>query len=152
MKILTLGYIIFNNKILLGFKKRGFGADKWNGYGGKLIDGEKPIDGLIREIQEESSLIVPKNLFKKLGYIDFYFSDKKEWNQRVIIYRVDNFECNPAETEEMKPGWFSFEQIPYKKMWIGDEHWLPYVVSGKNFTGKVHFSDKGKKLISCQIQ
>jgi 8-oxo-dGTP diphosphatase / 2-hydroxy-dATP diphosphatase len=27
-------------EILLGFKKRGFGAGKWNGFGGKLEDGE----------------------------------------------------------------------------------------------------------------
>jgi 8-oxo-dGTP diphosphatase / 2-hydroxy-dATP diphosphatase len=27
-------------EVLLGFKKRGFGAGKWNGFGGKLEDGE----------------------------------------------------------------------------------------------------------------
>jgi 8-oxo-dGTP pyrophosphatase MutT (NUDIX family) len=27
-------------EILLGFKKRGFGVDKWDGFGGKIEDGE----------------------------------------------------------------------------------------------------------------
>jgi 8-oxo-dGTP pyrophosphatase MutT (NUDIX family) len=27
-------------EILLGMKKRGFGVDKWDGFGGKIEDGE----------------------------------------------------------------------------------------------------------------
>ena len=29
-----------NNKILLGYKKRGFGFGKWNGFGGKVEQSE----------------------------------------------------------------------------------------------------------------
>ena len=41
MKPTTLVFPIDEqNRILLGLKKRGFGADKYNGFGGKINDGE----------------------------------------------------------------------------------------------------------------
>lgn len=36
----TLIILLDKNKILLGFKKRGFGEGKWNGFGGKVEPGE----------------------------------------------------------------------------------------------------------------
>lgn len=39
-KQFTLVIIEEGNHILLGFKKRGFGAGKWNGFGGKVEDNE----------------------------------------------------------------------------------------------------------------
>ena len=39
-KIMTLCCIYNNGRILLGMKKRGFGAGRWNGFGGKVHDGE----------------------------------------------------------------------------------------------------------------
>ncbi len=47
-KILTLGFIRDGKKLLLGMKKRGFGAGKWNGFGGKVDPGETILDGAIR--------------------------------------------------------------------------------------------------------
>jgi 8-oxo-dGTP pyrophosphatase MutT (NUDIX family) len=32
------------NKILLGYKKRGFGSNKWNGFGGKLDKSETILE------------------------------------------------------------------------------------------------------------
>jgi 8-oxo-dGTP pyrophosphatase MutT (NUDIX family) len=37
-----------NRKILLGYKKRGFGANKWNGLGGKVEPGETVYNGALR--------------------------------------------------------------------------------------------------------
>ncbi len=48
-KVLTLVYILKDDQILLGMKKRGFGVGKWNGFGGKVKLGEESIlDGAIR--------------------------------------------------------------------------------------------------------
>jgi hypothetical protein len=35
-KILTLTIIYQHPRVLLGMKKRGFGAGRWNGFGGKV--------------------------------------------------------------------------------------------------------------------
>ena len=148
MKTLTLAFLFRGNKILLAVKKRGFGALKWNGYGGKMSEGEAPLDSVVREIKEESNLEVEKESCKKLGSLDFYFTDFKEWDQRVIIYRIDDFPGEPEETEEMKPEWFLFDDIPYSSMWVGDDKWLLFVIEGKKFDGEVRFSEKGEKLQS----
>ena len=39
-KIQTLCLIYQHPKLLLGMKKRGFGAGRWNGFGGKLHENE----------------------------------------------------------------------------------------------------------------
>ncbi len=39
-KIYTLVSVIKDDKILLGLKKRGFGVGWWNGFGGKINNGE----------------------------------------------------------------------------------------------------------------
>lgn len=35
-KIFTLMFVVEDNRVLLGFKKRGFGSGKYNGFGGKV--------------------------------------------------------------------------------------------------------------------
>ena len=44
------------SSLLLGLKKRGFGAGKWNGFGGKPESGESVRAAAIREMHEESGL------------------------------------------------------------------------------------------------
>ena len=39
-KLLSLVLLRKNGSVLLGWKKRGFGAGKWNGFGGKMEEGE----------------------------------------------------------------------------------------------------------------
>jgi 8-oxo-dGTP pyrophosphatase MutT (NUDIX family) len=152
MKTLTLAFLFRGEKILLAMKKRRFGAGKWNGYGGKIEEGEEPIDAIVREVKEESNLDVKKESFKELGYIDFYFDNKEEWNQRVIIYKVSEFSGEPEETEEMTPKWFDLDKIPYQEMWAGDDIWLPKVINGENIKGEAHFTESGEKLVSCEIR
>ena len=43
-KVLTLVFLRNETKVLLGMKKRGFGVDKWNGFGGKVEVGETGAD------------------------------------------------------------------------------------------------------------
>ena len=54
MKIVTLVFVHDNQKVLLGYKKRGFGAGRWNGFGGKVETGETLEQAARRELKEES--------------------------------------------------------------------------------------------------
>ena len=47
-KVLTLAFIRDGGRLLLGMKKRGFGAGKWNGFGGKVDLGETILQGAVR--------------------------------------------------------------------------------------------------------
>ena len=51
-KLLTLVFIIEKDSILLGMKKRGFGAGWWNGFGGKVQQGETIEEAAKRSIKE----------------------------------------------------------------------------------------------------
>ena len=50
-KVLTLAFIRDGERLLLGMKKRGFGAGKWNGFGGKVDPGETILQGAVRYIR-----------------------------------------------------------------------------------------------------
>lgn len=145
MKIMNLGLIIKDDKILLGMKKRGFGADRWNGYGGKTQEGESVEDALKREFFEEAGIKITK--FEKQGIIEFH-NDREDSSKNkdvvVHIYRIISYDGNPVETEEMKPRWFKLNKIPYKSMWPDDIYWLPLFINNKKFKGEFWFEDNTK--------
>jgi ADP-ribose pyrophosphatase YjhB (NUDIX family) len=138
MRNATLIVVRDGNKILLGMKKKGFGAGKWNGFGGKVENGETIEAAALRELREESGLLVEET--KKAGVITFKFPHKPDWDQVVHVFTADQFAGNPVETEEMKPEWFEIEKIPFDKMWTDDPHWLPHVLKGKFVTATFVFA------------
>lgn len=152
MRITTLAMFVKDGKVLLGKKKRGFGVGTWNGYGGKLNDGETPEQAVVREIEEECGIVVPIENLIKLGVLDFYFDDKPEFNQRGIIYRINEWQGEPIETEEMTPEWFDIEKPPFESMWIDDPYWYPYLIREEKFSGSIHFIEEGKSIASVDIQ
>lgn len=152
MQIVTLAILFRGDKILLAKKKRGFGVHKWNGYGGKLEGEETVLENIVREVKEESNLDIPKDKFKEVGIIDFYFDDKPEWNQKAFVYKVENFEGDPEETEEMLPKWFELHEIPYEEMWAGDDKWIPCVLENKYFKCEMHLPGEGEKVTSLVIE
>ena len=135
-KILTLCIVNQHPRVLLGMKKRGFGAGRWNGFGGKLEKGESIEEAARREMKEEVGF-VPTTM-TRVGVLDFSFeSDPKKLE--VHVFRVTEFNGEPKETEEMKPEWFDVEKIPYDHMWSDDPFWLPLLLDGKSFKGAFHF-------------
>lgn len=143
-KILTLCCVYNDTHILLGERKYGKLAGIWNGFGGKVEEGETIEEAAVRELQEECG-ISPLDMSKR-GVILFKFTQENPFegnpDMEVHIYSVTKFEGEPVETEEMKPAWFSHGEIPYDSMWPDDIHWLPLLLEGKNFEGVFHLLNK----------
>jgi 8-oxo-dGTP diphosphatase/2-hydroxy-dATP diphosphatase len=137
-KILTLTIIHDNNKILLGMKKRGYAAGRWNGFGGKLIPGESIEEGMLRELNEESSLMATD--YEKIGVLTFE-SEDEDYISEVHLFKINKYNGVAVETEEMRPMWFAFENIPYSEMWPDDAIWLPLVLEGHKVQGSIFFKD-----------
>ncbi|XP_062359656.1 oxidized purine nucleoside triphosphate hydrolase isoform X2 [Cinclus cinclus] len=57
-RLFTLVLVVQPSRVLLGMKKRGFGAGLWNGFGGKVQPGESIEEAARRELLEESGLTV----------------------------------------------------------------------------------------------
>lgn len=140
-KVMTIGLVCKGNKILLGMKKRGFGEGRWNGFGGKVHEGESIEEGLAREVQEEAGLTVLD--FAKKGVINFHFEDKDD-QPEVHIFEITKYQGKPIETEEMRPKWFEIDSIPYGQMWPADCQWFPYFLEKKEFQGEVFFKDNNE--------
>jgi ADP-ribose pyrophosphatase YjhB (NUDIX family) len=138
MRNATLIMVRDGNKLLLGMKKKGFGAGKWNGFGGKVENGETIEAAAVRELREESGLMVED--VKKSAVLTFKFPHKPEWDQIVHVFTADAWAGTPMETEEMKPEWFDIDKIPVDKMWTDDPHWLPHVLAGKFVTATFVFA------------
>jgi len=131
MRQTTLCLLIKEDKILLAMKKRGFGAGRWNGTGGKF-NPEKDkniLDAAVRETKEEIGVDVVN--LEKFGVFHFYFPFNPEWDCDVHLFLAKEWQGVPAESEEMASKWFGFHEIPYNEMWDSDKFWLPHILQGK---------------------
>lgn len=150
MQQLTLSFLVKENTICLALKKRGFGEGNWNGYGGKLEEGEGILESAVREIEEESTVIVKPEDLCKVAIVHFRFEDGKHLEVHTFFTKVWNGE--PEETEEMAPKWFSFVEIPYKHMWEDDQYWLPRALIGEKLRGNVWFDHTERHIKEMEWQ
>lgn len=150
MKIATLCFLVKDGKVLLGMKKRGFGQGKYNGFGGKVVDGESIEQAALRELAEEAGVRATR--YAKMAELDFRFSQKSEWDQVVHVFLVAAWEGEPRESEEMTAEWFAHSEIPYGKMWVDDKHWLPHVIEGKNVSAEFLFTPDGSQILEKKIK
>jgi 8-oxo-dGTP diphosphatase len=131
----TLVFVVREGQILLIRKKRGLGAGKINGPGGRLERGESPLDCAVREVQEELRT-TPTGL-EMCGENRFQFVDG--YSIHVYVFRATGCDAEPQETEEAAPIWAPTQRIPYEEMWEDDELWLPLVLRGRRFSGRFIF-------------
>lgn len=153
MKPTTLCYPINKRQeVLLGRKKRGFGADKYNGFGGKIQEGESFRACAVREVQEEVALLVKEADLQAVALFDFVFPYAPELTHLGYVYTFDVYEGVPLESEEMEPQWFTVEEFPYDNMWKGDRTWVPLLWQGKKLKGKIVFGEDNDTVIDMQLE
>jgi len=147
-KIETVSIIHQPPRILLGMKKVRFGAGRYNGFGGKVENGESLVESAIRETEEEAGIKI-KNP-EKVGEILFKF-ETNEQDHLVHFFRASEFNGMLIESDEMKPGWFHIRDIPYEQMWPDDKYWLPLLIAGKKFMGVFCF-DSQFKIVKHELR
>ena len=141
----TLVFVIQDGRILLIRKKRGLGAGKINGPGGRLEPGETPEACAARELHEE--LGVTAGPLVRVGDHRFQFVDG--YSIFVHVYRTSAFSGTPVETDEAVPMWFEVGAIPFDEMWEDDRYWLPLVLEGRPFSGYWIFD--GDRMIDHRL-
>lgn len=93
-KILTLCIVHQHPKVLLGMKKRGFGAGRWNGFGGKVGEGEAIEEAARRELREEAG--IDARALTRAGVLEFSWDGKPEVLE-VHLFRATEFSGEPQE-------------------------------------------------------
>lgn len=141
----TLLFVVRDGQILLIHKKRGLGAGKINGPGGRLDDGETPLQCALREVQEEIG-VTPQGI-RECGQLLFQFIDG--YSIHVWVFQAEDCRGIPTETEEAAPFWVGLEEIPYASMWPDDAIWIPLMLQGQVFAG--HFVFDQDSMLDYQI-
>lgn len=152
--ITTLCIVHKDSKILLGMKKRDFGKGRWNGFGGKVKEGETIEESLRRETKEEAGIELGQ--LEKIAVMDFEFGGDPNLDSRralddskketevieVHLFKAGDFSGELRESDEMRPQWFSVSEIPFDEMWPDDIFWMPLFLEGKKFKGRFFFGKK----------
>ncbi len=127
----TLLFVIRDGQVLLIEKKRGLGAGKINGPGGRLEPDERPAECAVREVEEE--LGVTPTAVDHCGDLRFQFVD----GHSILchVYRASNCVGEARETDEAVPRWTALNNIPYAEMWADDIHWVPLMIDRQHFQG-----------------
>ncbi|MFN2475551.1 MAG: 8-oxo-dGTP diphosphatase [Chthoniobacterales bacterium] len=131
----NLCFIVRGGEVLLIRKKRGLGAGKINGPGGKIDPGETALESAIRETFEE--LLVRPIAPRQVGELLFEFRDGLRLHCAVFL--AHDFTGTAAETDEAIPLWTRVDAIPYNEMWADDRYWLPLLLRGDLFRGTFEF-------------
>ena len=132
LKLMTMVYVVDTRerKVLLGHKARGFGAGKWNGFGGKVDAADPSIQaGAQRELEEECGLRCRAPLTRCGVMFYEYPVELERRTLEVHVYWTDisNVDGVPRPSEEMNPiDWFGFDDVPLDRMWADDPYWLPF--------------------------
>uniref|UniRef100_A0A7C3WKJ4 Oxidized purine nucleoside triphosphate hydrolase n=1 Tax=Thermofilum pendens TaxID=2269 RepID=A0A7C3WKJ4_THEPE len=147
--VATVVYLLRNGKVLLIRKKKGFGAGKYNGVGGKVEPGEDLEESARREVLEEVGVRVGRLEYR--GWLEFYSVDEKpDWVVYVFVSR--DFEGEPRQTEEADPYWFEVDALPLDEMWEDDRYWLPRVLNGEKVRGVFRFDEDYTKLLEWRVE
>ena len=99
--------------------------------GGKIEEGEEPIQTTRREMREETGIIVRNLVYRGIIYFD---NEKRtikgrpfKYNFRVHIYDCYDFDDSNAFAKEGKFFWVEDEQVPSLRLHEGDKElwrWL----------------------------
>jgi 8-oxo-dGTP diphosphatase len=141
----SLCFVRQHGNVLMIRKKRGLGAGKINGPGGRLEPGESALQAAIRETEEEVG-VTPLNLSQR-GELHFQFTDGLALHCAVFL--AEGCRGEVIETDEATPYWMKPGEIPYHEMWADDIHWLPDLLAGGVFKGYFHFD--GEVMLSHHL-
>ena len=140
-ELATECFVVRDGQILLIRKKRGLGAGKLVGPGGRFEAGETALECAIRELEEELH-ITPTGVVAR-GELDFQFADG--YAIRVFVFSATSYRGEPTETDEAIPAWHPLDALPYPEMWADNPHWVPLLLRGTPFSGRYMFD--GDKLL-----
>lgn len=142
----SLCFVIRDGRILLIHKKRGLGAGKVNGPGGRIEAGESALDAARRETIEEVG-VTPTGL-AHAGELHFQFVDG--YGLHCAVFTASGLEGELIETDEAAPFWTAVEAIPFDDMWTDDRHWIPWMLAGRRFRG--YFCFDGDRMLAGRVE
>lgn len=114
-------------------KKNDVNHDKWIGIGGKLEEGESPLDCVLREAREETGLTLETPYYR--GLVTFSMISKGELvTEQMHLFSCDRFsgellsDCCEGNLE-----WVPIQKIEELPIWEGDKIFLELLRTERRF-------------------
>lgn len=149
MILSSLCYIEKDGKYLMLHrtkKEKDISKGKWLAIGGKFENEESPEECIIREVREETGLILKSMI---LRCIVTYVS--KEWEtEYMYVFTSKEFDGQLIECNEGDLEWIEKKKIDELNTWEGDKIFVHKIEKGDTFfTIKFHYD--GDKMIDYRI-
>lgn len=164
-----------SGEVLLSKKLKGIGAGKYNGPGGKVEEssdgeGKGKIPAMseaikksaVREVYEETSLVVDEKDLELAGSLKVSFLEEPEKEFIIYLYRTKKFIGEPTVSEKEKEkleGWKWVKREELKEIleagnFLGaDKEWPLHVLNGETLRGLFRFNNsKEFKTVDCKVR
>ena len=151
MKMTTLCYIENNDCYLMLHrtkKKKDVNKDKWIGVGGHAEGNETPQECLLREVKEETGLLLTSYKFR--GLITF-ISDEYE-AEMMCLFTADGYTGELITCDEGELEWVKKSDVPQLPTWEGDAQFLKLLleVEKRFFAMKLRY--EGERLVEKSVE
>lgn len=150
MKMTTLCYIEKEEKYLMLHrvkKHHDINAGKWIGVGGHVENGETPEECLLREVKEETGLVL--TAYRLRGLVTF-LSDVCE-PELMCVFTADAFDGEMIECDEGELAWVEKSDVLALPTWEGDRVFLERLLSGDDRFFSIKLRYEGDKLVEKKI-
>ena len=150
MKMTTLCYIEKEGKYLMLHrvkKHHDINAGKWIGVGGHVENGETPEECLLREVKEETGLVL--TAYRLRGLVTF-LSDVCE-PELMCVFTADACDGEMIECDEGELAWVEKSDVLALPTWEGDRVFLERLLSGDERFFSIKLRYEGDKLVEKKI-
>lgn len=128
-------------------KEKDINQGKWLGIGGKLEEGESPEECIVREVKEETGLMLQSY---ELRCFVTYVSTNWE-TEYMYVFTSNSFEGELIECDEGDLQWVDKEKVIHLNTWEGDKIFLEKLQKkGPFFT--VKFQYNGEALMEYSLK
>ena len=137
MKLTSLCYLEEKGRYLLlhrNKKAHDENQGKWIGVGGKFLPAESPEECLLREVKEETGLLLTHWRFR--GLVTFVAVDRRgelEWGEYMHLFTADRWQGELTSCDEGELAWVEKERLPQLPMWAGDRVFLSLLAEERPF-------------------
>lgn len=149
MKETTLCYIERDTEYLMLHrikKEEDVNKDKWIGIGGRIEEGETPVQCILREAKEETGLELLSCNYR--GVVHFR-SDCYE-DEDMHLFTSDVYTGKLIECDEGVLEWIDRDKLYDLPMWEGDKLFLGLIRTKVDFFDLV-LQYKGEKLVAAKL-